>query len=217
MLFQNGDKILFAGDSTTDAGRDRPVGFGKNGIADGYVRCVNSLLAATYPELNFQIYNQGNSGHTSRDMRGIWQEQVLNLQPDWVSVLIGINDVWRQFDMPGYPQFHVMPEEYEENLEWVIKETLPKVKGMILMTPFFIEPLKEDQMRKRTDEYSNIVKKLAQKYQTVFVDLQAAFDEYLKHRYSCSLTGDRVHPDNISCMIIAREFLRAVGFDRRYL
>ena len=81
------------------------------------------------------------------------------------------------------------------------------------MTPFYIEPNREDPMRKRMDEYGEIVKKLAKEYGVLCIDLQKPFDKYLQYRYPAFVVWDRVHPNRIGSMLIAREFLKAVGFD----
>lgn len=94
-----------------------------------------------------------------------------------------------------------------------MEDTLPKVTGLVLMTPFFMEPNPKDPMRAKMDEYGAIVKKVAEKNHVLCVDLQAVFDSYLQHYYSASITWDRIHPDMVGHMIIAKAFLNAVGFD----
>ena len=136
MLFEKGDKILFIGDSISDFDRARPVGEGLfNAWGTSYVADVGATLACAYPELGLRVVNMGISGNQVRDLLARWQSDVLDLKPDWVSMLIGINDVWRQFDCPQMPETHVSPEEYRAGYEELIQRTLPLVKGMVLMTP----------------------------------------------------------------------------------
>ena len=80
------------------------------------------------------------------------------------------------------------------------------------MTPFYIEPTRKDAMRARMDEYGAIVKKIATRHGTVFVDTQAAFDKVFKHTYPATLAWDRVHPTTVGHMILARAFLAGIGF-----
>lgn len=215
MLFQNGDRIVFTGDSTTDAGRGRPVGEGLHaGVGSGYVRQIENILNVVYPEREYWISNTGNSGDTSRSLKARWQEDVMNLKPDWVSLMIGINDIWRQYDSPGVFGSHVYLDEYKSNLSEMLERTLPAVKGVIVMSPFFMEPCREDMMRKTTDEYIKVCEETAKKYNCHYINLQAAFDDYLTYRHSSYISWDRVHPGNIGSLIIAREFLKAVGMDR---
>jgi lysophospholipase L1-like esterase len=207
-------KLVMIGDSITDAGRARPVGEGRgDAIGKGYVMMVEALLGAVYPDQWIRVVNQGISGNTVRDLKARWQTDVLDLSPDWVSVMIGTNDVWRQFDSPRQTEIHVLIDEYERTLDELVQATLPKVKGMILMTPFYIEPNRADPMRAAMDRYGAVVRKLADKHRTLFVDTQAPFDEVLKTRYSGSINWDRVHPDYVGSMVLARAFVNTIGFD----
>lgn len=214
MLIRNGEKILFTGDSVTDAGRARPVGMCNNGLGSAYVSVINNFLTAYCPEMRFPIYNTGVGGNTSRDLLARFDTDVLDLHPDTVCIMIGVNDVWRQYDTPDYKERHVYIDEYEKNLrEMIEKATNAKIR-VILMTPYYIEPNKEDWMRKSVDEYGSVVKKLAKEYNLLCIDVQKPFDEYLKYRYSAFVVWDRVHPNAVGSMLIAREFLKAIGFDR---
>jgi lysophospholipase L1-like esterase len=211
---ENKSKLVMIGDSITDCGRARPVGEGLfDAEGASYVKYVMGLLKSTYPEKNIRVVNMGSSGNTVRDLAERWQSDVLDLKPDWLSIMIGTNDVWRQFDLPHQTEIHVYPEEYESTLERLVRDTLPSLKGMVLMTPFFMEPNKNDSMRARMDQYGEIVKKLAIKYGTVFVDTQKAFDELLKHYHSGAIGWDRVHPNAIGHMTIAKAFLNSLEFE----
>lgn len=215
MLFEKQDRILFIGDSITDYSRARPIGQGRpDSWGTSYMADAASLLACTYPELNLHFINVGISGNQIRDLDRRWDTDVMEQHPDWVSVLIGINDVWRQFDCPNMPEHHVPLDEFEATYEKLVQKTLPHVKGMILMTPYFMEPNKADSMRARMDEYSAAVKRVAEKYQLAFVDLQSAWDELFQHMHPCNIAWDRIHPNAIGCMYIAKQFLKAVGADR---
>jgi lysophospholipase L1-like esterase len=216
MIFQKNDKIVLIGDSITDCERKRPYGEGRNdATGKGYVTALSALLGSTYPELNLRIINMGISGNTVRNLKDRWQTDVIDLKPDWVSVMIGINDVWRQYDTPTITESHVPIDEYRETLDELVRTTLPKVKGMILMTPFYIEPSVSDAMRCKMDQYGQVVKEIAEKYGTLFVDIQAAFEPVLEHIYPAALAWDRVHPNMTGHMTIARAFLKAVGYEWR--
>ena len=215
MIFEKNDTLLFIGDSISDYDRKRPVGEGLcNGGGTSYVANVGALLGCMYPERGIRVKNVGISGNQVRDLDARWQTDVLDQKPDGVSVLIGSNDVWRQCDSPLLTEQHVPIEEYEATYEKLILETLPHAKGMILMTPFFMEPNKQDSMRAMMDKYGAVVKKLAEKYNLVFVDLQAAWDKLFEYMHPCNIAWDRIHPNQTGHMYIAKQFLAAVGAER---
>ena len=213
MLLDTNDKLLFIGDSVTDMGRERPVGEGlREAAGDSYVTLVDGLLQATCPEKHIRVVNMGCNGNNIRDLKARWQTDVSDLKPDWLSIMIGINDVWRQFDSPHIVEQHVPLEEYERTLDELVGTTLPSVKGLILMTPYYIEPNRKDAMRARMDEYGAAVKRTAEKYGTVFVDTQAAFDEKCRFYHPNYYTWDRVHPSRVGHMVLAKCVMEALGF-----
>jgi lysophospholipase L1-like esterase len=213
MKIGKNSKLIMIGDSINDAGRARPVGEGLfDAIGKGYAGNIDALLSAAYPGHFIRIVNQGVSGNTVRDLKARWQSDVLDLKPDWLSIMIGTNDVLRQFDLPRQQETHVYIEEYERTLEELIQKTKPVLKGLVLMSPFYIEPNKKDAMRAAMDRYGAAVKKLADKNGAIFVDTQAAFDEVLETYYPATIGWDRVHPNQTGNMILARAFLKSVGF-----
>lgn len=217
MLFQNGERVVFTGDSVTDFDRKRPVGEGLGeGVGTGYVRLIHSFINSMYPEKIIRISNTGVSGNNILDLKARWKEDVLDLNPDWVSVMIGINDVWRRFDEPDVFEGHVSPEQYESTYREILEQTLPRVKGMILMTPYFMEPNKADPMRAAMDELGSIVKKLASEYNLPCVDTQQVFDEYFQYRHPDYVAWDRVHPNQVGAMLLARAFLNKIDFKWNY-
>ncbi len=214
MIFENNDRIVFAGDSVTDMGSNNPVGEGLfDSVGRGYVRILESMFAAYYPEVFLRVTNSGISGNTSRDLLARYDRDVVELKPDWVSICIGINDVWRQFDCPAMPDTQVLPDEYEKNVEEMILKVKDNVKGIFILSPYIIEPLREDAMRKRIDEYVEICKKLAEKHACVFVDFQKMYEDYCKTRHSSYIAWDRIHPNQVGSTLMAREFLKYCDFD----
>ena len=211
MRIESGQRLVMIGDSITDCGRARPIGR-PGGLGSGYVHFVYALIAARYSDRIVEVLNTGISGNRVTDLRGRWDTDVLALHPDWLSIMIGINDVWRHYDSPfNTPQVSI--GEYESILEDLVVRTQPTVKGLVLMTPYFIEANRQDPMRAEMDQFGEVVRRLARKHKTVFVDTQAAFDAYLAHRPTQTLCGDRVHPNDIGHMILAKAFLNGIGFE----
>lgn len=217
MIFNNLDRIVFAGDSVTDMGSVQPVGEGLfDNVGHGYVRIVESMLAAYYPEIHLRVTNSGVSGDTSRDLMARFERDVMELKPDWVSICIGINDVWRQFDSPAITDSHVLPDEYEKNLEKMILNVKGNVKGIFILSPYIMEANCNDLMRIRMDEYVAICSKLSEKYGCIFVNFQKMFEEYCKIRHSSYLAWDRIHPNYVGSVLMARAFLNECGFDYKH-
>ncbi len=214
MKIKPGSKIVMIGDSITDCGRTQPVAEGLfDPLGRGYVTIVSALLGAVYPDYRLRVVNVGTSGHNVKNLEERWQRDVVDLKPDWVSVMIGINDVWRQFDLPLMKEAHVSIGEYEKTLDKLVVKTLPLVKGMVLLTPYYIESNRKDAMRSKMDEYGAVVKKIASKRKTLFVDTQAVFDSFLENFHSAAISWDRVHPNQTGHAVIAKAFLDAIGFE----
>lgn len=214
MIFENGDRIVFAGDSVTDMGSTQPIGEGLfENVGRSYVRIIENMLVAWYPELNIRVTNSGTSGNTSRDLLARFERDVVSLNPNWVSICIGINDVWRQFDSPAIPDVAVLPDEYRDNLEKMILSVKGNVKGIFLLSPYYMEPIQEDRMRKRMDEYVTICAELAKKHGCIFVDFQSLYERFLQIRHSSYIAWDRVHPNQMGATLMAKEFLSKCGFD----
>ena len=213
MLIAPHSRLVMIGDSITDCGRS-PDGEGNNdAIGNGYVRLVDALLGTSYPAHAIRVTNMGIGGNTVRNLEERWQRDVVDRKPDWLSIMIGINDVWRQFDLPRQPERHVLPDAYAARLERLVAAIRPTLAGLVLMSPFYIEPNRDDAMRRQMDRYGGIMKEIAQQHDAIFVDTQAAFDTLLEHYYPATLAWDRVHPNHIGHMAIARAFLQGVGFE----
>ncbi|MEG0691461.1 MAG: SGNH/GDSL hydrolase family protein [Oscillospiraceae bacterium] len=213
MVFDKGDKVVFIGDSVTDCGRSSD-GEGMFGdIGKGYVGYISGLMESIYPQQRIRIINKGTGGNRITHLKERWQQDVIDLNPDWVCVMIGINDVWRNFDLPLITELHVSLEEYTTILEELVKTTLPKVKGMILMTPYYMEPNKEEPLRKAMDSYGKAVKTISEKYKTLYIDTQAAFDQLFAHLHPTAISWDRIHPHTTGHMTIAKAVLDRIGFE----
>lgn len=212
LKLQKNSKLVMIGDSITDSGRTRPVAEGLGGeLGAGYVGLVAATLAAACPAQGIRVVNVGSSGEQVRHLKLRWKTDVLDLKPDWLSIMIGINDVWRQFDRPLQPEQHVKLPEYERTLDELVRTTIPGLKGLVLMTPYVIEPSRRDPMRALMDRYGAAVKKIALRHGAIFVDTQAAFEAVLKHMHPMALAWDRIHPGLAGHMVLARAFLGAIG------
>ncbi len=207
MLFGPNQKIVFAGDSITDAGRrevNQPWGL-------GYVNQVRDLVVARYPALHLRFVNRGVSGDTTRHLLARWRSDVLAEQPDWLALMIGINDVWRAFDRLDDA---VSLPQYQDNLRKLLAAAQTQTSArLILMTPYMIEPDRTQPMRAAMDRYGAAVKEVAADFGAVVVDTQAAFDRALELTAAELWSVDQIHPNGPGHAIIALAFLQAVGFE----
>jgi lysophospholipase L1-like esterase len=213
MKIEPGSRLVMIGDSVTAADRQDDGEGLFDAIGHGYVGMVDALLMTSYPDYAIRVTNRGVSGNTIRELSQRWQRDVLDLKPEWLSVMIGINDVWRQFDMPRQPEAAVLPDEYERVYDDLLEQTRPYLQGLVLMTPYYIEADRDDAMRHRMDEYGVIVRRLAAKHNAILVDTQGAFNFLLKYMHSASIGWDRIHPNSVGHMALAKAFLNAVDFD----
>ncbi len=207
MVFQPKQKILFVGDSITDCGRRAAAA----PYGDGYMNLVRSLLTARYPQLGLHFVNRGVSGDTTRDLQSRWERDVLAEQPDWVSVMIGINDVWRSYG--GNSHQGVPLPEYEQSLRDLLTSVRRQGTGLIVMTPYMIEPDLRVPMRQQMDRYSSAAERIAHEQDALLVHSQQAFDDALRHTLPDDWAPDQIHPNNAGHAVLALAWLRAVGFE----
>jgi lysophospholipase L1-like esterase len=208
---QDGQTVLLTGDSITDCGRrDKHYPLGA-----GYARMVVQLVAARYPERTIAFHNRGVAGDVVTQLRDRWTDDCIALQPDWVSILVGINDAGRRF-RPERDQ--VPPELYREAYTHILQRTRDETDArLILLQPFLMtrdtDPASSrTRLRESLEEYKPIVAELAEQFDAVFVPLDDVFARHLEHRppeYFCS---EPVHPGQPGHMVIAHEWLRAVGW-----
>ena len=214
MYLQPNSRMLFIGDSITDCERKRPIGEGAfdQALGNGYVSLVDAALTATYPDYAIRITNMGVSGDTARDLQARWQTDVLDLYPDWLVIMIGINDVWQHFSRPSQKKHHISLEEYTQTLDDLIQQVRPRLQGLILMTPYFLEPHRHEPMRALMDQYGDVVRELATQHHALLVDTQAAFDHVLQWLHPMHLAADRIHLNMIGHMVLARALLQSIGY-----
>lgn len=206
VIFQQGQRVVFIGDSITDCGRrDHAAPYG-----DGYMSLVQALTTAARPELGLTWVNRGISGDTVRDLAARWQQDVIEQRPDWLSVKIGINDVWRFFQ--DRPDQAVPIEEYESTLRALLAEAVEYTRcGLILADPYLIESDRDDPQYVMTGRYAQVVAGLAKDFGAHHVATQAAFDRALASTRPADWADDRIHPNLAGHAVIARAFLDVIG------
>ncbi len=205
MILETGQKIVFIGDSITDCGRrDAEAPFG-----NGYVNLVRSLVTARHPELGLHWVNRGVGGDTVRDLEARWDQDAIGERPDWLSVKIGINDVWRAFGTNAHEAVPI--EEYESTYRRLLRRAVDETGcRLIVAEPYIIEAERSDPMRQQMDAFGRVARKLADECGAISVRTQEAFDVALTTTSSSDWADDRVHPHLPGHAIIALAFLKAL-------
>lgn len=196
-------RIVFIGDSITWWG----ISEGDD-IGTGYVRLLHDYLKVTYPERELEIINKGISGHRVIDLAERWDRDVICLQPDIVSISIGINDVARQFDSPDIEQMY--PERFEEVYDSLLKAVKENTGArIVLMEPTIIKEDIQSEGNNILKSYVTITHKLAEKYNATVVPTHKAFIGVLESGRGLSLTNDGVHMTTMGNMLMAKTWIQA--------
>ncbi|MDR0862162.1 MAG: SGNH/GDSL hydrolase family protein, partial [Oscillospiraceae bacterium] len=192
-------KILFQGDSITDWGRSRED---DGNLGFGYPMLISAQLGALAPHLNLKLINRAVGGDTTADMSARWTEDCVDLKPDALSIMIGVNDMWRAFDAnkPTSPQTYY--DNYRAMLERVKSEVgdIP----LIILEPFVL-PIPEDKpdWRADLDPKIHMTRRLAREYGAVYVPLDGIFAAKAVEAPPAYWSIDGVHPSARS-VVVAR-------------
>ncbi len=202
---KKGDRIVFLGDSITQAG----VG------ATGYVTIIKKTLADKHKDLGIEVIGAGISGNKVPDLQRRLQRDVLAKKPTVVVIYIGINDVWHGEKDPARG---TKKEAFEAGLKEIIGKIQLSGARVILCTPSVIGEKKDgaNNLDAKLDEYSEISRKVAKETNSQLCDLRKAFVEYLKtnnpdNKEKGVLTGDRVHLNVAGNRFVADVMLKALG------
>jgi len=200
-------KYLFIGDSITDANRKADK---DEGLGSGYVRLVRDYLCAKDAGHAPQVMNRGVSGNKVPNLRQRWDADVIQLAPDVLSVMIGINDVWHGLNPAWAPGTEIGPytDTYRELLGRVRKE-LPEC-AIVLCEPTIISPPAHANGNATLRPYASAVHELAREFKAAaLVKLHDVFLDAEKTRPDVKWTTDGVHPTSTGHMLIARQWLVA--------
>ena len=201
-------KIVFIGDSITDAGRTEPA---YKPLGNGYVHFAANTLLAKYPNYRLNIINTGINGDTIRLLAKRWDEDCIQHKPDLVSVMIGINDLWRQHVEPDRLHEAVFPKEYEITYKLLLSKLKQHCNcDIVLMEPFMFCNDPENKMYKALQTYLDIVHKLSEEFNTTLVTLMHDIEKALNEVPSKLWSDDMVHPFVWAHCWIAQRWLDGV-------
>lgn len=198
--------ILFQGDSVTDAGRSRTD---DTELGGGYPMFISSWIAAARPAEIYRFLNRGISGNRVKDLKERWTEDCIDLKPDVVSIMIGINDTWRKFDSNDPTSV----EQFEADYRCILSRVRDELHSTIVLIEPFVLPVDpaQENWREDLDPKINVVRKLAREFGAILIPMDGILAAASAERESAFWASDGVHPTNAGHCLIAQSWLRATG------
>ncbi len=180
-------KLLFQGDSITDAGRNRED---IHDLGRGYPKYAAALLQQRYPEIEFEFIDLGISGNQTKDLVARLQSDFIDIQPDVVSLMIGVNDVWHYSDTQWLDD-----SLFEERLETVLKAIKEQTPAKLMMLePFLVPGTEKDFFREDLWKKIEIIRSLARKYADVYLPTDGLLQSAFLGEDPLTFAEDGVHP-----------------------
>ncbi len=205
-IIPDGSLVLFQGDSITDAGRDY---FDPQSMGSGYAQ----IAASGFDGANLSFLNRGISGNRAIDLQMRWDRDCLALKPDWVSIMIGVNDAWRRYDSNDPTSRDAFADSYRD----ILTQTCDVLgAGLVILEPFvlpvspYIESFRED-----LDPKIEATRALAGEFGAIYVPLDTLFAEACSASAPEHWSEDGVHPTIAGHELIANAWLDAVGANSR--
>jgi len=211
--FKDGTRLLFQGDSITDMKWGRNQKDRNHYLGHSYVFLLASRLGVDMAKTKLEFFNRGVSGNKVSDLRKRWQKDVIEVNPDWLTVLIGVNDVSQGRGQP------IDLEKWEDDYRHILSESRranPKIK-IVLMDPFVlrVNRLSSDQQweywRGEIEKLGKIVGRLAKDFNAIHIQTQKVFDQAAIQASPQHWIWDGVHPLPQGHELIARNWLQAVA------
>lgn len=207
--FHPGQTLLFIGDSITDC-RRREADCAPLGC--GFVRNAANALWAARPDLGLTIENRGIGGDSTRALKWRWNRDCIALSPDIVSIMIGINDLWRKYgDCSEVRRMHVPPDEYEVNYRQILTQLADECGSqLILMEPYMFCDDPANPMLADLGDYIRVVHTLADEFDAALVPLHTNYMELEDRPAAGQWAEDTVHPTAWGHEWIAEQWLGTV-------
>ena len=199
-------KILFQGDSITDAGRDKR---NYHDMGKGYPKYASELIAAAHPDTDFEFINFGIGGNRTCQLFDRIYLDAIAFQPDVISILIGINDIWHRYNKESIATTdEQLALNYRCILERIKKETSAKI---MILSPYVLDCDDKDAMKEDLKTVLPIIRKLADEYADVYVPLDEHFAEAIKTQPEPKFySGDGVHPNANGSAFIGKLYAEAI-------
>jgi lysophospholipase L1-like esterase len=207
-FFKDGDTVLFYGDSVTDVGRDRES---DEDLGHGYPEKVARLYNTLFPGNKVRFVNKGISGNRTKDLLARYEEDVKRLRPDFISILIGVNDAWRKYDSNDPTPVAQVEKNYRSLLE-NIKRDLPGTK-IFMIEPYVLFSRPERVIfHEELDPFILVERKLAREFADHYLCLEGAFAKHIAEGMKdTDISEDGVHPTDLGHAVLAYEYLKTLN------
>jgi lysophospholipase L1-like esterase len=194
------------GDSITDSGRNYKKA---QDLGIGYVMMISSWFSAKHPEKNVKFLNKGVSGNRIRNLRNRWQKDCIDLRPDVVSILIGVNDAlsnccfWNKT---------TTIEDFESDYRQILEKTRDVLSAKIMLLEPFTIGFERDQLKLRNNlkPFIETTRKLSKEFNAGLVPLDQVFQEAVRKREPSYWSQDGIHPTLVGHALIAQSWLEIV-------
>lgn len=198
--------LVFQGDSITDAGRDKR---NYNKMGNGYPKYASELIAESFPNVDFEFINMGIGGNRTGQLFDRLYRDAIAFEPDIISVLIGINDIWHRY---GSDKIATSDMQIETNYRAILTELRKKTNAKIVMlSPYLLDCDDKDAMREDLKTVLPIVRRLADEFADAFIPLDELFAEALKTQPEPKYySADGVHPNANGAAFIGKHYAEAV-------
>jgi lysophospholipase L1-like esterase len=207
-----GQTILFQGDSITDAGRNKEDnGFNNPKVlGSGYAMLAGAALLEKYASLDLKIFNKGISGNKVFQLADRWDKDCLEIKPDVLSILIGVNDIWHKLNGQYNGTVEIYRKDYIALLERT-KQALPDVK-LIICEPFAVNGVKavNEKWYPEFYDYQTAAREIAIQFGATFIPFQSIYDEAQKQAPGVYWTGDGVHPSLAGAQLMAKAWVEVI-------
>jgi lysophospholipase L1-like esterase len=215
LILKKDGVILFQGDSITDAGRNREDSSFNTprALGTGYAMLAAVQMLEEYAELNLKIYNKGISGNKVYQLAERWDKDCLDLKPDVLSILIGVNDFWHKLNGNYNGTIDIYRNDFTALLERT-KKALPEVQ-LVICEPYAVPGVKAVDEKWYPDfyEYQKAAREIAGQFGAIFVPFQAVFDEGIKRAPAVYWTNDGVHAALPGAQLMAVAWLETTGLE----
>jgi len=191
--------ILFQGDSITDAGRKNNH---NESLGAGYVMMTAAWLSALYPEFHIKFLNRGVGGNRIRDLKNRWEKDCLDLRPNLVSILVGVNDInWKPSTT----------ENFRVDYTNILEQTQQLKCQVVLLEPFLVDFNRNSlELKEELNKKIGVVRELSREFETKLIPLNDIFKEACIKRASSFWSLDGAHPTLVGHALIAQSWIKGV-------